>query len=129
MSNQKYQIDLILDKYSSKKMSIRQATNCLVKKDMAKWKKQQKKIPKKEENAQVQGDEVVQGFRNDTNKFCKDLLSLAFEMFQIWDEKGYGRLRLQTICDNFLALGFSTDQDVTVSFFKGFLDQKKDLLT
>lgn len=59
----------------------------------------------------------------------KDLLNLAFDMFQIWDEKGYGHLKLSVICDNFMALGFSTDDSITSSFFKNFLEPDLPLIS
>ena len=40
MDNHKYKIDKILDKYSQKKMSLKQASTCLLKKDISKWKQQ-----------------------------------------------------------------------------------------
>ena len=76
----------------------------------------------------MEEDEVLNDFMKNAGQMSKDLLNLAFEMFQIWDENGYGRLQLSVVCDNFMALGFSTDNDITISFFKIFLDPTKDLL-
>ena len=43
-------------------------------------------------------------------------------MFQMWDVKQYGKLKLIEISRQFIALGISPDEDVSISCLKFLLD-------
>lgn len=53
----------------------------------------------------------------------KQLAKFAKDLFQLWDEKGYGKTKLQTIVKNFISLGFATSEEIISSFFTGIVQR------
>jgi len=42
---------------------------------------------------------------------------LAKDLFQLWDEKGYGKLHLSSVIMNFITLGFATSEEIIIGLF------------
>ncbi len=57
------------------------------------------------------------------NEYQKDLKLREFAktLFQMWDERGMGKIKIIHLVKNFIALGLSANEDIAISFFRNLI--------
>jgi len=42
-------------------------------------------------------------------------------LFKLWDVKNYGKLKVKTLVENFIALGFAANEETALTFFRSMV--------
>ena len=61
------------------------------------------------------------------DKQNKELAAFSKDLFQLWDSRGYGKLKIKQLSKHFIALGLANNEDIAISFFKNIIKTNREL--
>ena len=71
-----------------------------------------------------QVDQIAQNLLQDQQRLNRQLETLAKDLFKLWDEKGYGKMRLSAIIRSFMSLGFAASEEIIIGLFADTIRRK-----